>query len=311
MTRTTTDVVFGVTGQTFEIRALEGRPTAATFRVFNDYDSEDLTTCEFSGTATVDTTSTTVASASGPSQADPQRLNLTSSSGFTVDRKYLVSENGRTEWVRPIEVGTGFIRAAYPLKYDYTTAATVASTTAVATVDSTWVADISNISDPLDPNPSYRVRWAMTIGGSTVIAYSFLDLVRTRIGHGVDVDDLNGRAPGLVDQLPLEYKTDNARSLIDSAFRAFKAKLAAYAIDIDSLRNDELVDELVTLKALAILGAGGWKPLGYDSVTQYALDTSKDFETLFQQLVSVTLKIQTSDSSGAVQSARALPIWSK
>lgn len=307
----TTDVTFGVAGQTVEIRSLVGRPTAATFKVFNDYDSDDLTTYEFSGTATVDTALTTVASASGPSQSDPQRLNLTSSSGFVVTRKYLVSENGRTEWVRPIEVGTGFVRVAYPLKYDYTTAATVVSTTAIATVDSTWVADLSNISDPLDPNPSYRVRWAMTIGGQTVIAYTYIDLVRVNVGHGVDIDDLNGRAPGLVDTLPLEYRTDSGASLIASAFQSFKAKLAAHRLDIDSLRNDDLINELVTLKCLAVLGAGGWKPLNYDSVAQYAADTKLDFETLFQQLVSVTLKVQTSDSSGAAQSVSALPIWSK
>lgn len=311
MSRGTTDIAFAVTGQTFEHRALEGRPTAATFRVYNDYDSDDVTTYEFSGAATVDTASTTVASASGPAQTDPQRLNLTSSAGFTVDRKYLVTENGRNEWVRPIEVGNGFIRVAYPLKADYTTAATVASTTVVATVNATWVAELGNISDHRDPNPSYRVRWAMTIGGATVIAYSFLDLVRVKIVSGIDADDINARAPGFVDTMPIEYKTDNCDALIQSAWRSLRAKLAANALDADTLRNDELLDELALLKALAILALGGWKPLNYDSTAQYTADTERQFETLFQQLVSVTLKLKTADSNSSSQSTQALPIWSK
>lgn len=307
----TTDVVYNVLDQTFELRSLTGRPTAATFRVLNDYDSDDATTAEFSGTATIDTASTTVASASGPSQSDPQRLNLANSSGFTVDRKYLVSENGRTEWVRPIEVGTGFVRVAYPLKYDYTMAATVVSTTAIATVDSTWVAELSNISDHRDPNPSYRVVWTLTIGGATVKAYSFLDLVRAKITHGIDADDINGRAPGFVDTMPLEYKTDNAASLIESAFRSLRAKLAAHNLDVDSLRNDDLLNELALLKTLAILGAGGWKPLNYDSVAQYAADTKLDFETLFQQLVSVTMKIKGTSRDGGADVIPAQAYWSK
>lgn len=308
----TIDLTYNVTGQTFEIRSLVGRPTAATFRVFNDYDSDDATTYEFSGTATVDSVSTTVDVASGQGQTDPQRLNVASTSGMTLERKYLVTENGRSEWVQPIEiVSNDYIRCRYPLQYGYTTAATVVSTTAIATVDSTWVADLNNVSDPRDPNPAYRVRWELTIGSATVVAFSFLDLVRAKITHGIDADDINGRAPGFVDQMPLEYRTDNAASLIDSSFRALKAKLAAHALDVDAIRNDDLLNELALLKCLAILGAGGWKPLGYDSVAQYAADTSKDFETLFQQLVSVTMKIKGADRDGSSQTMQAQQFWSK
>jgi len=308
----TTDLVYGVTGQTFEYRSLVGRPTAATFSVFNDYDSDDSASPEFTGTATVDTVSTTVDVASGQGQTDPQRLNVASTSGMSLDRKYLVSENGRSEWVQPIEIVTNdYIRCRYPLQYGYTTAATVVSTTAIATVDATWVADLDNISDHRDPNPSYRVRWSLTIGSATVIAYSFLDLVRAKISHAIDADDINGRAPGFVDSMPIEYRPDNAASLIDSSFRALKAKLAAHALDVDAIRNDDLLNELALLKCLAILGAGGWKPLNYDSVAQYAADTKLDFETLFQQLVSVTMKIKGADRDGGAGTIRAQPFWSK
>jgi len=312
VSRSTTDIVYNVTGQTVELRVLQGRPTSATFKVFNDFAGDD-DTVEFEGTASVDTVNTTVDSASGPALADPTKVNLTATTDIVTTRKYLLSEDSMKEWIQPVNIEAAqHVHHRYPLKNSYTTAATFVSTTITAAIDSTWVADEANISDHLDPNPSYRVRWAIVVGGVTYVQYSFFDLVRAPVRHSVDIDDINARAPGLLDSLPTEYATEQGRPLVEAAWSSVTAKLAAHGIDTDSFRNDEILDELVILRALSLLATGGWKPLGYDSNGQYVLDTRAEFETFFQQHVSVTQKSRlATGTTGGADVVHAMPFWSK
>lgn len=312
MARSTTDVSYAVTGQTVELRVLQGRPTAATFSVFHDYAGDD-DTAEFTGTATIADPSTTVDATSGDGQTDPQKINLTATTGIVTTRKYLISEGSKQEWVQPIEVVTNdYIRVRHPLKNSYTTAATFVSTTIAAAIDSTWVADEANLSDHLDPNPDYRVRWAVTVAGVVYPLYSFFDLVRSPIAHEIDLDDLDARAPGIVDGMPTQFRVEQGRPLVNSAWRAVKAKLAAHNIDVDAFRNDDVLDELVMLKALNVVAMGGWRPLGYDSVSQYVADTDRAFETFFQQHVGVVQRSRlASGTSGGADVVRSVPFWSK
>lgn len=312
MSRLTSDVSLGIASQTLEMRVLSGRPSAATFAVYRDTGG-DNGEVEFSGTATVTGPSTTVDVASGPLQSDPQKLSIASTTGVVVDRKYLVSEGSRTEWVSPIEIVDGdYIRCRHPLKNSYTTAATFVSTTITAAVDDTWSADEGHLSDHLDPNPDYRVRWSIVVGGVTSVAYSFFDLIRAPISYEVDFDDLDARAPGLFDSMPPQWAAEQGRPLSVSAWKAVKAKLAAHSIDVDAFRNDEILDELVTLKSLHLIARGGYKPLGYDSQGQYVADCERDFETFFQQHIAVTQKSRlASGTSGGASVVIAQPFWSK
>src|SRR3990167_8233585 len=312
MSRLTTEVTYGVISQTVELRVQQGRPSAATFAVHRDFAGDD-DTAEFSGTATITDPSTTVDASSGPAQADPQKLSLAATTGIVTTRKYLVSEGSKQEWVQPIEVvSADYIRCRHPLKNNYTTAATLVSTNITAAIDDTWAAAEENLSEHLDPNPDYRVRWSVTVGGVVYITYSFFDLVRSPITYEIDIDDLDARAPGLLDSLPTEYATEQGRPLVATAWRAARAKLAAHAIDVDAFRSDEILDELVMLKSLHIAATGGWKPLGYDSVAQYALDTGTAFETFFQQHVSVTQKPRLgAGTGGGADRVTAEPFWSK
>jgi hypothetical protein len=300
MSRTTADVVYGVTGQTLIHRVMQGRPTSATFEVFNDYASDD-DTAEFSGTATVDSVTTTVDAASGPAQSDPQKLSIASTASIVIGRKYLLSEAGKQEWVEPIEIVTNdYIRVRHPLRSDYTTAATLVGTYLSAAVDSTWVADLGNLGDSIDPNPSYRVRWEVVVGGATVPAYTFFDFVRASISHQIDLSDLNDRAPGLVDSCPMDYSIDQGRTLIDSAWRQCVADLARLGIDSDALRDDFITDELTIRRALNMLARGGWAP-GSFSVTEYVLVTQQDYDRFFEQHFQVAQphKMATGTGGGA------------
>lgn len=311
MSRTTADIIFDVTGQTLPHRVLAGRPTSATFDVFEDYANDDAT-AEFSGTATVDSVNTTVDVACGVSSADPQKVSLAATTAIVTGRKYLLSDRSKQEWVEPIEiVSADYIRVRHPLRNDYTTSATFVGATITAAVDATWVASEANLSDHLDPNPDYRVRWEIVVGSETLVEYSYFDLVRSTVTHQVDISDLNDRAPGLHDRLPVEYQPDQGRALIDSAWRSVQAKLASLGIDADAIRDDQFVDELTIMRALNMLAMGGWAPFGM-SVGEYIAETRTDYERFIEQHVQVKLAHPVaSGSSAGVQTVRAQPFWSK
>lgn len=311
MSRTTETVTFGVTGQTVTYRCPQGRPTSATFKVFREW-ADDNTTAEFSGTATVTSPSTTLTAASGANQTDPQKLNLTSAS-FVTAYKYLVSEGSKQEWIQPIEIATGYIRARHPLQSSYTTAATVVSTTLTAAIDATFVAAIEKLSDLSDPNPGYRVRWEILVGGITYVAYSYFDLVRTPVTHGVDLDDLNARAPGLHDSMPIEYRVEQGRPLLDAAWLAVQSKMASLKIDTDAFREDQAVDELVILKSLCILADGGWRPAGYASLESYIDSTRTAYERFVETHYQAVLahRLALGSGGGAEEKTEPLPYWSK
>lgn len=307
--RSITAITWNVLGQLLALRS-PGRPSAATFDVFRNYTSDDGEP-EFSGNATIDAPNTTVSASSGPSQADPQKLTLTTTAGIVVGRKYLVSENAILEWVEPIEVRATYIRVRHPLKNAFTTAATFVSTWVTAAVDATFVADLSKLSDLTDLQADYRVRWSITIGGATTIAHSFFDVVRAETRHSVDIDDINARAPGLVDSLPTEYRSEDGRPLIDAAWRALRAHFAAISIDPHSLRDDEVIDELVILRALRVLAEGGWKPKLIEHAAYLELVTS-NYDRFFEQHFAVTLKHRQQEESLAFTNAVARnPFWSK
>lgn len=314
MPRTTTDLIFNVTGQSLTHLVRQGRPTSATFKVFRDYSNDDATP-EFSGSATVDSVNTTVDVASGQAQTDPNKISLTSTTGIVIGTKYLIAENSKQEWVDPIEiVSADYIRVRHPLRNNYTTAATFVGTTLSAAVDSTWIALTNSISDHDDPNPDYRIRWEILVGGATVVEYSYCDVVRGRVSYSCDIDDVNARAPGLVDSLPREYQEEQGRPLLDSAWRAVQSKLAAMNLDADAVRDAQALDELVIMKSLHLLAMGGWKPLGLSSI-EYVEMTRTDFERFFEQhwQTNRSHAIATGPSSAADTSApkQRDPYWAK
>jgi hypothetical protein len=310
--RLNTAITFGITSQTLEFRSLRGIPTSGTFKVFADYAGDD-DTVEFEGSVTVDTTNTTIDAASGQGQTDPHKVNLTATTGITTGRKYLISEASKREWVEPIEiVSADYIRARHPLVNAYTTAATFVGTSMTAAVDSTWVAAEENLSDISDPNPDYRVRWSYVVGGVTYVDFSYFDLVRAPAGHQVDISDLNAYAPGLKDSLPTEYKLEQGRPLLDAAWRSVRSELFNLSINVDSMRDSELLDELVIHRALVVLAMGGWKPSGFDSVPEYLTEVRSQYERFLEKNFAVTVKTPLdTGNTGAAEPVAPKPFWSK
>lgn len=301
-------IVFGVTGQALLFQSLGGAPSAATFAAFRDTATDDSTP-EFSGAATLDTVATTTGAAAGPSQANPQRVPLTSTAGVAAGRRYLLAEAGRREWVDVVEVGAGYALARHPVISDYTAAATFVGTTISAAVPDAWAAATTNLGNPADPAPRYRCRWAMTVGAEQVIAYSYFDLARADIVPSVQISDVNARAPGLKDSLPTEYRIDEGRTLLAEAWRAVRLDVARSGVDTLAIRNDEVLNELVILRCLRMLAEGGWRPMNFDVQTYLQL-TATNYATFYAQHV-LPITTMAVDTTGAVGEKREVPVWRK
>ena len=301
-----------VTGQSLSVRVPNGRPTSATFKVFRNYGSDESVP-EFSGAAVVNSVDTTLAAIAGPSQSNPTQLTLASAAGVSTSARYLLSSNGRSEWIDPVEVATPLVSSRFPLQQDFPIGATFQGTYLTAAVDDTWVSALSRMSDLADTTPDYRVTWYVVIGGATRVIYSFFDIVRADSRHHVDISDVNERAFGLLDSLPIEYRAEQGQPIIDGAWRSVRADLIAQRISPDAWRDDEALDELVVLRSLRNLAEGGWSPPGVDKAA-YLVTTTTNYDRFFEKHV-VTLKHKTSVDLDAMTNPWApAPIrdmWSK
>jgi hypothetical protein len=310
MARRTERVIYGVTGQSLLYRVPQGRPSAATFKVFADAAGDDGTE-EFSGAATVDAVNTTVSSASGATEDDPRRINLASTASIVAGRKYRLSEGQLVEWAEVLSVGTGFVRVRDRLMNDYTTAAVFASTYLSASIDATWVADDANLSDLSDPNPDYRIRWLVTVGGADTLAYSYFDFVRAPYIHAIDLGDVGARFPGVAEILDAGDRLDQARSIIESAARVVRLELATLELSDAAILEDERLDEAVTLAALMVIAHGGTHPRQFTAMEYVQLKTDQ-FDRFIDKNFRASLKPPVAaGSDSAAERRAAAPFWEK
>lgn len=305
MSRKLATAIYSVTGQQLALRFGLGRPTSATFAVYRAYGDDDAAP-EFTGNATVDTPNTTTSATAGRSATDPQRIALTSTAGLVEGREYLISAEGLSERVYVIQVGTGFVRALVPLQNDYAAGAAFVSTTLFALIPDSWAADRSKLSDLSDTHPDYRVKWSVTYAGAVKVVYSMFDLVRQPVTHDVSIADVNARAPGLADDLPLEYQPEQGRPLLEAAEKFVRAHLVANGIDSNSIRDPEAYDELVIRGALRVLAEGGWHPKTF-SAAEYVKLTADGYDRYWETHYGVVIKPRLDLQIGAAQRSGELP----
>jgi hypothetical protein len=255
--RTVQDIVFGVTGQTVYLDATEGRPSSVTSLEVWPWDVNDDQIVEAAvGTPAVETgPSTTIDAASGYGLADPRLLYVAATTNAVVGRSYLVtSADGAKEWFEVSEIDSAnYLLAKHPLHNAYASADTVQSTRIAATVDSSWVADETNLhGDSTGPNPGYRCRWVYVVGGVTYVADTYFNLVRYGARHGVLPQDIESMVPGWLDRLPTDHRNDQGRRIIDDAYRGVKIDLHQIDLAASSIAESEIVDELVRYKAIEL-----------------------------------------------------------
>lgn len=303
------DITFNVTGQTLIWDAPEGRPSSVTSVTVYLASTGDngATESATTGSASVETNpNTTFDAASGPAQTDPRKLSLTATTGISVGRTYLATTaSGRKEWPEIISISAGdSVIARNPLANDYASADTFASTRISISVDSTWVADQSNITPDLRAAAYYRVRWVYVVSSVTYVHDSYFDLVRYAGGHTVSVVDLDAMLPGYSDMLPVFHREDEGRKLLDEAYQQVRWDLTASDINDAAVRDEDAINRATMLRFAVILA----EAQGPDILEM----RERRYREFFDRVFRVTAKIAVSpDASGSARRVPALGLWSK
>jgi hypothetical protein len=251
------DILFGVASQTLVLDCPEGRPSSVTsVQVFYNYDGDDATAVSATtGSASVETNpNTTIDAASGDGQSNPRTINLTSTTGVSVGREYLITgSSSETEWAEIVEVSSGASATSrHPLRNAYVATDTFESTRISISLDDTWAADSDNISGDIDPNALYRVRWVYVVGSSTYVRDTYFDVVRYEGQHNVTGTDIDNMSPGFLDSLPHGHIEDQGRKLIDEAYKQVSIDLHQEGKADQMARQRDIVDELVKRKTLVL-----------------------------------------------------------
>ena len=310
--RSVQDIVFNVTGQSIYFDCPEGRPSAVTSASVFLWDGSDDDVAESAiGAPAVETNpNTTIDAASGYGQSDARILNVTATTGFAIDRSYLVTgADGFKEWFDCSEIDSGnSVTARHPLHNAYASADTVQSTRITAAIDATWIADDSNLTtDDVGANPMFRVRWQYVVGGVTCVADSYFNVVRYAGKHGVRPQDIEAMLPGWLDTLPSDHRNSQGRALVDDAYRSVKLDLRKVDLAASGIAESEVVDELVRYKTVALgervkLLAGGGS-------AEAVSVTKKDYQDQLDALLRVVSRVPIRDSSGASTPVISAPAW--
>ena len=308
----TEEILFGVTGQTFYFDAPEGAASSITsVNVFeNDVGDDGTAESATTGSASVDSVSTTVSATSGLGQANPRRITLTSLTGVAVGRYYLVTNaTGEKEMVEIVErdATNSYVYTRHPLQNVYASTNAFVGTRISISADSTWIADTANISPWLDPNPRYRISWKYVVGGVTYIHAGYMDLVRYRGESTVTGADVDARFPGWFDSLPTYDREDQGRRLILEAYRQLKLDMYQQLKADQMVRNGEVFDELVIIKA-ALISKEAAAVNGNASIDAVAM-LEKMYGVRIQSLIANTKIPFATDQGGSGSRVPGLPAW--
>lgn len=246
------ELLHGLAGQSLTLIAPEGRPSSVTSVVVveatNDDDGQAVA-CT-TGSASISSVNTTLAAAAGPSQSDPTLIELTSATGIEPGEPYLlVDADGETEEVilGRLDGTDGYTRV--PLLNDYPSGAAFQSAMMSIGIDSTWVAEKNNLTDGAATSARYRAIWTYVVNSVTHRRATSFDLVRYTSSHNVTPLDVDAAFPGFLDRLPVDYRRDQGRPLIERAFRAVRMDLRADGKLARWMRDMDVVEELVMCRA--------------------------------------------------------------
>jgi hypothetical protein len=311
------EILYNVTGQSLIFEAPEGRPSSVTSVTVYLREQDDTGSSEFTATGTVDSVNTTLTAAAGPSQSDPKAIAVTSGSSIAARRAYLVTAaGGESEWIECASVSGTSVVSRLPLVNDFATGATFQSTRITAPVDATWVASQNKISgetgtitwneppNDTDNEPWYRCAWVYVVGGVTYKHETRLDLVRYTAGHLITPVDVDRRFPGWLDRIPVDYRRDQGRPLVDEAFRLLKTDLLVDGHLARWVRRHDIIGELVIYRAqwvateLAVMH-------GADRLEALAA-SEKAYKARFDQLIREPNIAIGSSPGGAITGGRPI-----
>lgn len=300
MSSRTIDILFSVPNQSLIFDCPEGRPSAiAASEIFETATGDDGTEeSATSGSASIDATpNTTFDATSGDGQTDPTICNLTATTGCTVGRTYQVTTaQGRKERVEVVAISSGaYVVVREPLQNSYAIADAFVSTRVSQGLSSVWIQNTNNLSGEFDPNPRYRWRLRYSVSSVEYIHDLYFDLVRYAARHDVTGIDVERRFAGWLRATGTYERADQGSSVIAEAFEHVKFDLYNLDTPDQSIRNREVVNELVKLAS----GAMVFNTPEYWKLYQ---------DRLSQLIAFAKTSVQTSDNGASVR-VDARPIW--
>jgi hypothetical protein len=310
MSAVTQDIIYEVTGQTLYFDPPEGRASSVTSVAVYALGTGDDGTAEVAttGSASIDAVNTTFDAASGYSETNRRKCNLTATTSIAEGRTYLATNAllGEKEFVTVTGIKSAdYVIVAEPLRNDYASADTFVGLRLSISVDSTWVADSTNISDDTEPMPGYRVRWVYVVGGVTYVHDAYFNLVRYPFAHSVTPNDMVKVIPNWFDRLPTYHQEDQGRRLISEAADEVRDDMFLSGHAPEMIRDAYMVDRLVMRKSEEVLERTG------DSELRQAY-TADRYTSLMDRAIRVVTKVaEATDTSGAGTDTVARALWGK
>lgn len=305
------EIIFGAAGQSITFMAPDGRPTAIDLVSLIPYDADDDsgTAVTLSGTA-ISGVSTTVSSESGDGTSDPTLVHLASATGLKVDGTYLIrSTIGETEWVTVSSISGNDIHVRSPLRNSYALGSVLEGTTISASFPDSIASDKSKITSPLRQN-SYRVRWVYTgADGVKRTAQTTVAVVRYQTRNPVLPVHIDARFPGWLERIPTDYRSDQGKSLIESAFEAVRIDIRQEGQVDHANRDPDGFASLIIHKTLEIAAEVAVQ-FGGGSAESLVAAREGYTERLNRLIRQPSGDVQTSEG-GASQIGKKLPFWSR
>lgn len=322
-------LIYGLTGQEVAFYPAsaevvrDGAPTAAASYFVRSGPKSNDDAAEFSGTATLDATSTTVDAASGYSQANRNKLNLTATTNIVVGRRYLVTNAyGQREVVIPTAIASAdYIEVEEPLAYDYAASDTFRGLRQSFTVDATFIADSSKINvagsrggildagDTGTAYPPYRVEWRYATAGTLPWrSWTSFDVARQQARLNLDIKDLRGMAPDahLMEWIGQRGQDFEPQLVLAATDLRIEARAAGY--DPDAIRDPEIYNH-IGLHRWWVRVLMAQQSTGADVGAALELAMAS-YTRLFEKTIGTALRAWVdTGSTGAATVAPAAQMW--
>lgn len=260
------ELVFNLTSpaQLFELYPPEGAVTGTpTYSVWSGYRGDDEPV-EFTGNATVDTTSLVVGTASGYSQVNRRRVFLASTNGLVVGRRYILSNAlGQREVVKVVAISANvYADTEYDLAYDYApTTSTIAGFRLTFSPPGSFVIDESKLNAEDFP---YRIRWEYVVAGVAGRYLQYFDLLRHREQPGLDDESLKDSWPDIAYMIEPERRERIMREAGLTLDKDLRLRRVDPALIAPQETRTQLLKDCFAMLAVR---SGAAIPQGHDAVT--------------------------------------------
>lgn len=305
---------FGITGQGVYLDTNGVRPSfVESVEVFCSTAGDDSPiAAAISGGGLVEVNpDTTLVGPVDRKSSNPNRIYVEDSTGIEVGRTYrLTNGYDESEMVEVIAASGTTVDIRHGVRNSYEVGSTLQTTRIYVDIDDDWIRDENNISDDLDPNPGYRVRWMYLVGDEAVVDATYFDVSRYKSRHSVTPEMVATKRTSWINNLPEEHHSDRGQSLIDSAYDEVSFDLFNASLPEEMVRNREVINQLVIRKAI-LLATEDRVSSGGDDITALEIDTIR-YQSLLDGFAQNVGKVQTaSGKSGAADSIPNRDIWGK